>query len=218
MNLAFLSNEDMPLPIENDDRRHLVVYTPPCLNQEHYTEALEERDNGGVEAFYHFLMHVDLTGFNRYTKPPVTAAKNNLIKLSLPSDKRFIQEWMEGETEWPCCPCLSMDLYDAYIKWCKKNGETRPRPSNQFLGMIGNLTGWVCDRKRVYDTLHFQGEAKQKRLVIPPRLITKLVNGHKQVVDLYAEMGAGTTEAKWLTDFVIDFADNNRGEQEEYPV
>ena len=205
MNLAFLSNEDMPLPIENDDRRHLVIYTPPCLPEQHYTEALIERDNGGIEAFYHFLMNIDLTGFNRYSKPPGTVAKDNLIKLSLPSDKRFIHEWMDGETEWPCCPCLSMDLYKAYITWCKRNGETRPRPSNQFLGMVNNMVGWESGLKRVYDNVNFTGETRPKRVVIPPRLIQKIINGQKNTIALYAEKSPAETESQWITGFLIDF-------------
>lgn len=205
MNIGFLSNEDMPLPLENDDRRHLVVYTPPCLPEQHYIDALVERDNGGIEAFYYFLMHLDLTGFNRYTKPPATTAKDSLINLSLPSDKRFIKEWLDGETEWPCLPCLSMDLYQAYLGWCKQNGETRPRPSNQFLGMLNNLTHWQCGLKRIYADLHFSGQAKQQRLVIPPQQITKKSTAGDQQVQIYPEKSATETEQQWLTGFVIDF-------------
>jgi putative DNA primase/helicase len=212
MNIAFLSNEDMPLPIENDDRRHLVVYTPPCLPEQHYIDALIERDEGGIEAFYHYLMQMDLTGFNRYTKPPSTTAKENLITLSLPSDKRFIKEWMDGDTQWPCVPCLSMDLYKAYIQWCKANGETRPRPSNQFLGMVNNLTGWESGLRRVFDTLLFKGETKPKRMVIPPQYIQITVNGNKTMRQIYDEKKPNETEAQWLTGFLIDFQSADRDE------
>lgn len=205
MNLGFLSNEDMPLPIENDDRRHLVVYTPPCLPEDHYIDALLERDNGGIEAFYHYLMNLDLTGFNRYTKPPSTVAKDNLINLSLPSDRRFIKEWLEGESDWPCVPCLSMDLYQVYLAWCKKNGENRPRPSNQFLGMVNNLTGWQCGLKRVYEDLNFVGTPKQKRMVVPPQQITKTIGSKKEPLLVYAEKTPTESEQQWLTGFVIDF-------------
>ncbi len=205
MNITFLSNEDMPLPLENDDRRHLVVYTPPCLPEEHYVGALEERDNGGIEAFYHFLMQVDLTGFTKHTRPPSTVSKQNLINLSLPSDKRFLKEWLEGETKYPVCPCLSMDLYKAYIAWCKENGETRPRPSNQFLGMVNNLTDWQSGLKRIHKTLHFTDKTKPQRLVIPPQFIQKGTGDKKTVIELYTGKSPNETEAQWLTGFVFDF-------------
>lgn len=216
MNLAFLSNEDMPLPIENDDRRHLVVYTPDCLPEKHYIDTLIERDEGGIEAFYYFLMKIDLTGFNRYTKPPSTMAKENLIAQSLPSDKRFIKEWIDGQTIWPAVPCLSMDLYRAYLTWCKQNGETRPRPSNSFLGMVANLTGWKAGKdgiKRIHEDLNFNTQPKQRCLVIPPQITTKGSGEHKTVTVIYAEKKLNETEQQWLTGFVVDFKNaENRGE------
>jgi putative DNA primase/helicase len=205
MNLAFLSNEDLPLPIESDDRRHLVVYTPVCLPESHYIDALIERDDGGIEAFYYFLMQIDLTGFSRYTKPPNTKAKDNLIRLSLPSDKRFLKDWLDGDTHWPCVPCLSMDLYQAYLSWCKKNGETRPRPSNQFLGMVNNLTGWQSGLKRIFSDLNFSGNTKPQRVVIPPVTITTGSGEKKTVRVIYAAKNDNENDQQWLTGYVIDF-------------
>ena len=188
MNVAFLSNEDMPLPLEGDDRRHLVVYTPPCLAREHYSDALDERDNGGIAAFYHFLMNVDLTGFNRHTPPPKTEAKNNLIEMSLPSDRRFIKHWTTGETKWIVCPCKTMDLYIAYREWCKENGEPWPRSSGVFLGMVKNITGWVSFRK--HET-GLDGKRTQITIVIPPAdILTR--SGYAKPED--------KTESQWLSD------------------
>lgn len=207
MNIVFLSNEDLPIPIEQDDRRHCVVYTPPSLSKEHYTQVLEDLDNGGVEAFYDFLMNVDLTGFNRHTQPPQSQAKKNLISLSLPSDRRFIKEWSEGYLKQPICPCKSMSLYKAYISWCKVNGETRPRPSNQFLGMVTNLTGWVVDRKRFFDSTHYSGKLNQASVVIPSSEILNK-NGYEKPFN--------KTEQQWLTDYILDFENANNDNQPEF--
>jgi len=197
MNIVYLSNEDMPLPIENDDRRHLVVYTPPCLPAEHYVDALNERDNGGIEALYYFLLKLELGDFTRHTKPPMTQAKKNLITLSLPSDRRFIHEWVSGDTDWPICPCKSMDLYSAYIKWCKANGETRPRPSNQFLGMVGNMTGWENKKARVHETLLSGAKTQPMRMIIPSVEILQ-ASSRDQPPD--------KTSAEWLTECMFDFS------------
>ena len=205
MNMAFLSNEDQPLILENDDRRHLVIYTPECLPESHYVAALDERDSGGIEAFYHFLMNLDLSGFSRHTRPPQTHAKQNLIALSLPSEKRFIKEWIDGETQWPCVPCKSMSLYACYLKWCKENGEPWPRPSNKFLGMIANMTGWQLSLKRIYADLHFTGGSSPAKIVIPPSNIKHFLNGAEQEKQLYAPNEGGLTDSQWLTGYVIDF-------------
>jgi putative DNA primase/helicase len=204
MNMAFLSNEDMPLPLENDDRRHLVVYTPPCLPEEHYISALDERDNGGVEALYHFLLNLPLGDFGRHSRPPMTEAKQNLISLSLSSDRRFVQEWIQGDTKWPICACRSMDLYKAYLKWCKQNGESRPRASNMFLGMVGNMTGWEATRGRVYNDLNFVGKTKPERVVIPS-------------VEILTESGwelpPDIDRTQWLTQSIFEFYNADRDDE-----
>lgn len=196
MNVAFLSNEDMPLPLEGDDRRHLVVYTPPCLAREHYDGALDERDNGGIAAFYDFLMNVDLTGFTRHTPPPKTEAKNNLINMSLPSDRRFIKEWTDGETKWPACPCKSMDLYTAYREWCKEHGEPWPRSSGIFLGMVKNLTGWSSGQKWIYENMNTPNVKFQRRIVLPA----------PEILDKYKLKKDGLLEVDWISQCVLDFS------------
>lgn len=208
MNVAFLSNEDLPIPIEEDDRRHCVVYTPPKLPEQHYADVLEELDNGGVEAFYDYLMKVDLTGFTRHTKPPASLAKTNLINLSMSGDRRFINEWVAGLTHWPVCPCKSQDLYDAYRSWCQQKGERSIRPQNQFLGMVNNLTGWRTGVKRIYTNLLPENQkgtnAVQKSLVIPP--------------DEHLEKSGwlkppDQTETVWLTEGVFEFKNAKSDEE-----
>lgn len=199
MNVVYLSNEDMPLPLENSDRRHLVIYTPPCLQEDHYVEVLKERDNGGIEAFYHFLMNIPLDGFSRHSRPPMTEAKAELIRLSLPSEQRFVQDWIEGHTDHPLCPCLSMDLYSAYIRWCKTNGESRPRASHQFLGMVGHMTGWRSGPQRVFDGRACVGQTKPKRMVIPDESLLQKAGT--------ANPG-GKTQAEWLTECLMDFKES----------
>lgn len=196
VNIVYLSNENQPLPIENDDRRHLVVWTPPMLSEAWYDELWTEIDNGGIEAFYHFLLHLDLADFHPKKRPPMTVAKQELINLSLPSDSRFVNDWIGGETRWPVVPCLSADLYAAYLKWCRENGETRPRPSNQFLGMVARMPGWQSRLQRVYGTLHFTGTSTPKRVVIPPEEVLQR-SGRAQPADKQT--------AHWVTEGIIEF-------------
>jgi len=210
VNIVYLSNENQPLPIDNDDRRHLVVRTPPPMDEEFYDKLFLEQENGGIEAFYDYLLKLDLGDFHPKKRPPMTDSKVNLIQLSLPSEARFINEWISGEMGYPVCPCPSMDLYGAYMKWCKVNGETRPRASNQFLNFVGNLEGWTIGVKRVYEVKDStcSGNTYPKRMAIPEEGILQKSGYQKQ---------PNFTDAEWLHKCMCDFknAEESRIEWKE---
>jgi len=98
------------------------------------------------------------------------------------------------------------------LKWCKENGEPWPRPSNKFLGMIANMTGWQLTLKRIYADLHFTGASSPAKLVIPPMQIKVFANGKDQEKQLYQPNEGGLTDSQWLTGYVIDF-ENAKSEQ-----
>jgi putative DNA primase/helicase len=203
VNIVYLSNENQPLPIDNDDRRHLVVYTPPHLDESYYDEVFLEIENGGVEAFYHYLLALDLGDFHPKKRPPMTASKEDLIELSRPSEDRFLREWRSGDLDLPFCPCLSMDLYAAYLRWCRLNGEIRPRPSNHFLAHMGKIPGWVVGKQAaVYDTYHYEGTPRQRRLVLPSA--QDLEHAARRGED--RRMAEGKSQQVWLTDCYLAFA------------
>lgn len=206
LNIVYLSNENQPLPLENDDRRHLVVYTPPALSESFYDELNEELDNGGVAAFYDFLLRRDLSGFHPKKRPPMTQAKRNLISLSAASELRFCQEWVLGDTELPVVPCLAGDFYAAYLRWCRANGETRPRPSNQFFGAIAHQPGWEKKKIRIY-TNEASTQTEPRPMVIPPS--AALENAE-------TAMPAGANQARWLGECARKFAEGMRGDGERW--
>ncbi len=196
MNFVFLSNEGKPLLLEEDDRRHLVIWTPPKKPESFYDELFMEIDNGGVAAFYHYLMALPLDDFHPKKSPPMTEAKRDLITLSLSSEDRFIQEWAEGETPYPLCPCRSMDLYTAYLKWCRVNGVARPRESNQFLGRVAKRGGWSLKLERVYESTHYTGQTKPAKIVIPELSALEAAGN---------AMPPANTKPEWLTNSMFNF-------------
>lgn len=204
VNIVYLSNENQPLPLDNDDRRHLVVYTPPALSEAYYDDVFLELENGGVEAFYHYLMNLDLTGFHPKKRPPMTEAKVALIALASPSETRFILDWMGGDIGLPICPALAMDVYSSYLKWCRLNGETRPRPSNQFLGAIARMAGWEKVKARVYSNRDYFGETSPKSVIVPPIQALQAAGNENK---------AGESSMKWYTDSVFRFAEATRGDE-----
>lgn len=132
MNIAFLSNELQPLALDNSDRRYLVVYTPRAQAFEYYRALSQWRDNGGVAAFYDYLLNYPLDSFDPYAPAPMTEAKQALIGLNRKSPELFWQEWAGGELDLPYMACSLAQSYQAYLKWCQRTGERYPFKREQF--------------------------------------------------------------------------------------
>lgn len=196
INLVFLSNEDQPLPLDNDDRRHCVIYTPPERSEDYYDQVQEELTNGGVAAFYHHLLHYDLDGFHPKKRPPMTEAKDNLQRLSMPSERRFLFDWISGDLDLPVCPCLSTDLYTVYQRWCRSNGETRPRTSAQFFSSLAHTPGWEKRKTRIYKGAGL-ADTIPRPIVYPPASALQSA-GTLQPPD--------ASDTRWITDMANAFS------------
>ncbi|MEH6825651.1 MAG: primase-helicase family protein [Motiliproteus sp.] len=118
-NCIFLSNEIQPFPVEPSDRRFLVVWPDWKLELELQQAVDKELKNGGAESFFGWLLGLDIDDFNEHTKPPMTEAKQRLIDFGRPSWDVFYREWSEGMLDAPYHSCLTDDLYDAYVRWCR---------------------------------------------------------------------------------------------------
>lgn len=124
MNAVFLSNEIMPWPISDDDRRMLVMWPLQTLPVERQKAIGRELVNGGVAALYGWLLAVDLGDFNQRSRPPKTEARQRLVALSRTAWQTFLHLWRTGELGgglWGCC--LATDLYALFIEWCSRNKE-----------------------------------------------------------------------------------------------
>nr|VFK14976.1 MAG: putative DNA primase/helicase [Candidatus Kentron sp. LFY] len=199
INLVFLSNEDMPLPLDPGDRRYFVVYTPPPLSPSFYDTLWEEIEHGGIAAFYHYLLHLDLKGFRPKGDPPRTQAKKELLDVSRPSEEQFLTEWINGETPHPFGPCAGMQLYTAYNRWCRVNGIRFPRNKTQFLNRVSKMPGWVSGDKgryRIWSDMTYSGEQTMRRFVLPDPELLKAHDAARPIeLDLH----------QWLTNCYVIF-------------
>lgn len=202
LNIVFLSNEGQPLPIDNDDRRHLVVWTPPPLSNSYYKEFQEWLDNGGIEEFYDYLMHLDLSRFEPRGRPPHTEAKDELIYQSAPTDQRFVDEWQAGLLDVPFCPCGSDDLYELYIAWCRRGGERYVIPKNKFFEFVRRREGWRKGIFHTYCTSTDIRETKNRRLVIPSD--ADLVKAGNKKIDY--RKPPEKTQTEWLSKCFFSFS------------
>lgn len=171
VNLVFLSNENVPLPIDSDDRRYCVVEPSIKKDADYYRRVAEAiRDHGAIEAFYHFLLTIDLRDFDPHVKPPQNDDKRNLIHMSMRSHERFIHEWVAGDTPFPCEPVLSEALFLAYQVWCKTEGEkstnsnTFGREIQKFVQTERKDHPGSKQKKRIYIPMEWDGAFKWNQL------------------------------------------------------
>jgi putative DNA primase/helicase len=186
VNLVFLSNEIQPTVLEKDDRRHLVIWTPPKLPQEIYTEVKDELCAGGAAALHHYLLNLDLGDFNEYTQPPMTRAKEELIGISIDSTQRFWEEWVNERIDHvPVIPCKTDDFYTLYKEYCRRIGYNRYAPEPKLLAEISKRTTAQKIRSR-----YLAGQTRKfGTFIIPPG----------------AEKPDDVSKESWLSDSIEKF-------------
>ena len=139
VNTVFLSNDMQPLSLEENDRRHVVLYPTSEIPSE-IQSSVERMLNGDdellIRAFYTYLLYKDVGDQTAHTKAIQTAAKIRLQELSMSSWERFYKAWRDRLLEAPYQTCLTQDLYNYYVHWCKVNGE-RSTSATKFLTFIG---------------------------------------------------------------------------------
>lgn len=215
MNIVFLSNERQPIVLENDDRRHCIIWTPPKLDAEIYTQVNDEMDNGGVEALHQSLLDIDLNDFQPWTKPPMTESKKDLIELGMSSEERFMRAWSKLEIDdangdpLPFCPCQGSHLYKVYERWCRIEGEFRPRPSNHFLNFMGKQYGWSAAKPESTWVSFQDKRVKQRKMVVPPEShvedVARTAPPGSRQADLVRR--PDETKTEWLTKGFFAFSE-----------
>jgi phage/plasmid-associated DNA primase len=130
-NFVFLSNEDVPIDTNKDDRRFMVIKTQKTddMDVDYFTElksSIVESDLLG------YLLNYDCGDFNEHTKPLLTDAKKDIIDANLTTEQNFIKQWLDGEAGFPIQTVAATSLYWAYQCWCAENGERFPSSSTTF--------------------------------------------------------------------------------------
>ena len=195
VNLVFLSNERMPVVLEEDDRRHTVIWTPAKLGPAFYKEVQDEINAGGIAALHDHLLNLPLGDFRPSTLPPITKAKRELIELSKDSTARFADELnrgdlyaelTKGDDRIRHSAALSQDVYDLYKTWCARIG-TKPAPMPKLIDALGRKHSMPSARERYL----LAGTEKG------PHGVIKLRTG--------VEMTPGQSRKAWLGNCIESF-------------
>lgn len=123
MNAVFLSNEILPWPISENDRRLLVLWPEETMSPALQKRVLDEINGDGIPAFYGYLLNYDVGDFHAHTRPPKTPARQRLVELSMASWQTFLAQWRAGHLGDLYRPCASSDLYALFLEWCQRNKE-----------------------------------------------------------------------------------------------
>lgn len=180
LNFVFLSNSTVPLELDDGDRRYMVLFVDQVPPQGYFDNLLAEIAGGGTEAFYHYLLNLDMTGFNAHTKPPLNAEKQQLIEGSLTPARYFIRIWLRGETEWPVGAVVAGDLYRAFCRWCERANEFKRREREFYQEAMR-------DMPQVRKDIHYPHDMDKHRtcrIYLPPAMA-----GRDQDKQWLAEVG-----------------------------
>ncbi len=139
-NFVFLSNEARPLALEADDRRYAVFWTAAKRTDGLYAKVAHSLKYGAVEAFYHHLLTLDLSGFNEHTPPPMTSAKMDLVELGLKPAERFARDWLAHGLELPLWACSTSQLYKGFQRWARMQGERTIVNQNVFTSTVAKFS------------------------------------------------------------------------------
>jgi len=209
LNLVFLSNERQPLVLDHDDRRYAVIWTPEKLPDEFYGDIRREIDAGGVAALHHYLATLDIGDFNEHSKPLMTSSKREVIDISMDSIERFVHDWQRGLIVFdesagplPFGPCGSGDLYQAYSRWCKREGVLMPRESSKFVGHLMKFPRWRKTMSDRYVSLH-GGRTLRTRFIVPASDVMERAMLEAGMED--KRQKPSETQTAWLTGCFFDF-------------
>lgn len=200
--VVFLSNENQPIVVEQDDRRHLVVYTPVANDADLYLRVADFLKNDGAAKFLHYLQRYDTSGFGEHTKPLMTEAKAVLIELSLKPAERFVNEWLKGFLPLPVHVCSAEQLYRVFRRWGDMNGERWPVPQATFTETV---------KRHVNERVHRHPETGER---LPPKLAYKVVMlkheaGPRKAMRCWIPRGSeppeGISEGEWAGEAVEKF-------------
>jgi hypothetical protein len=222
-NVVFLSNEQLPLVLEDGDRRYLVVYTPSSEDGDLYKRVSAFLAAGGASKFFHYLLHYDLGDFHEHTKPLMTAAKADLIELGMRPAERFMSEWTQGLLPLPMQVCSAEQLYRAFRRWCDQAGERWPPARAQF---TKNAERWVLERVE-RDAYGDRMEPRLRYKVV--QLKDVLATNGRRAVRCWLPRGTGplngVSEGEWAAQAVESFElplgrffRNNQEGREDPPV
>lgn len=138
-NFVFLSNEDVPVLIDSDDRRNVVISVDHKVSTELMIAVDEELAKGGARGFIKYLLAYDCGTFNEFATAYGTEGKERLKSLCEKAPEKFLKAWQAGELDFPYCCCDKMELFNAFKLWVEFSGEYGEAAWDKFNSKIQTM-------------------------------------------------------------------------------
>lgn len=127
LNVVFLSNETVPLLLDQGDRRYMVLYADDVPDADYFQALFQEINNGGVACFFRYLLDLPLGDFGTWTRPPLNEEKESLVEMGMSTALYFHKLWKEGDLGLPYGAVATADLWKVFVRWCERNNEYKRR-------------------------------------------------------------------------------------------
>tara|TARA_R110002074_G_scaffold201339_1_gene369232 strand:- start:144 stop:2489 length:2346 start_codon:yes stop_codon:yes gene_type:complete len=151
--LIITSNKPNPIPIDvkSKDRRYVVFQTTDDYlkySADFWTKLYAHfRKPDFMYALHFWFLKLDLTGFDWIKQRPITKAYKDMCNMFSPTEALFFEDyinntlWIDGsnvnlDDE---VKLTTMDLFEAYEVYCKKNRFTKENNSPNIRAFAGRL-------------------------------------------------------------------------------
>ena len=187
--VVMATNNDWYAPMDSDDRRYVVLDVSEKRKGdfEYFNVLKSQIDNGGAEAFIHYLMNHNINEFKHRTLPKSQGASKFANKLMTASSVTkwwfeclqeghiIIEEFMDHKVEsnnqaieWETkeIKLKTKELHDSYCQWCKKHNQRYIETSSQLIVSMNK----VCPDIR-------NGTGRPRTKIIPTLMTSRLQFG-----------------------------------------
>jgi hypothetical protein len=146
--LILASNSDWVVPVGAGDRRYFVVDVSEkyAQDREHFGKLVYDLEHGGYEALLHYLMHLDIEGFN-VEKIPTSKALQAQVSSSMSVHEEWWQQCLEngrlGGEVWEETELRSFNylVWDEYLQFIAQLGARPLTPTKLGIFLSRALPG-----------------------------------------------------------------------------
>lgn len=200
-NVVFTSNEDMPLALEDRDRRYLVVYTPLEADTALYDEVKHFLQGDGVAKWLYYLQTYPLGDFDRHTKPLMTRAKQLLIEANWKPTQRFVAEWIGGYLDLPRWACSREQVFRAFRRWVENTGVKWAADQSTF---VREINRWANEQRTRDGAGVLQPPPFELRRVRMPDGAADKEVGERRFVFMLIHLPGGPADGVSIGDWAVE--------------
>ena len=132
--------------IKNSEQRRIVIMpiNTNRMKDFNYFENIKKNIyNMEVgEAFYAYLLSIDVSKYVAQRDFPITDEKKNVISQLLPSPYKFLKTFVISKFE--IGEIKPKQLYNDYVQYCEKDGKMKPIQFYQFIEKLKDYSNCEC--------------------------------------------------------------------------